>query len=119
VQYGGLSRTGDLENGPPKPASEFTIKGGEKVFLEIDGIEVYTIPTQFCITAVDTLSDSWHLRFRTVQICVLRNVGTNKCRFQWMQRNHMVKNLQFSGITSNLAYPSLSPACLRVANFAG
>ncbi|EEE63334.1 hypothetical protein OsJ_18145 [Oryza sativa Japonica Group] len=39
VQYGGLSRAGDLENGPPKPASEFTIKGGEKVFLEIDGIE--------------------------------------------------------------------------------
>ncbi|XP_020581793.1 patellin-6 [Phalaenopsis equestris] len=39
VQYGGLSRPGDLENGPPKPASEFTIKGGEKVNLEIDGIE--------------------------------------------------------------------------------
>lgn len=39
VQYGGLSHAGDLENGPPKPASEFTIKGGEKVFLEIDGIE--------------------------------------------------------------------------------
>jgi hypothetical protein len=46
VQYGGLSRAGELENGPPKPASEFTIKGGEKVFLEIDGIEVpvYYIP---------------------------------------------------------------------------
>lgn len=43
VQYGGLSRAGDLENGPPKPASEFTIKGGEKVFLEIDGIEVLPI----------------------------------------------------------------------------
>ncbi|CAM0955972.1 unnamed protein product [Alopecurus aequalis] len=39
VQYGGLSRSSELENGPPKPASEFTIKGGEKVFLEIDGIE--------------------------------------------------------------------------------
>lgn len=39
VQYGGLSRASELENGPPKPASEFTIKGGEKVFLEIDGIE--------------------------------------------------------------------------------
>uniref|UniRef100_A0A1D1XUV1 Patellin-6 n=1 Tax=Anthurium amnicola TaxID=1678845 RepID=A0A1D1XUV1_9ARAE len=39
VQYGGLSRPGDLENGPPKPASEFTVKGGEKVNLEIDGIE--------------------------------------------------------------------------------
>ncbi|CAL9100002.1 unnamed protein product [Musa acuminata var. zebrina] len=39
VQYGGLSRPGDLQNGPPKPATEFTIKGGEKVNLEIDGIE--------------------------------------------------------------------------------
>jgi hypothetical protein len=46
VQYGGLSRASELENGPPKPASEFTIKGGEKVFLEIDGIEVY--PNIFC-----------------------------------------------------------------------
>jgi hypothetical protein len=46
VQYGGLSRASELENGPPKPASEFTIKGGEKVFLEIDGIEVYTY---FCV----------------------------------------------------------------------
>ncbi|KAK8921772.1 Patellin-6 [Platanthera zijinensis] len=39
VQYGGLSHPEDHENGPPKPASEFTIKGGEKVNLEIDGIE--------------------------------------------------------------------------------
>ncbi|KAK4478416.1 hypothetical protein RD792_013886 [Penstemon davidsonii] len=38
VQYGGLSRTGDLLNGPPKPASEFTVKGGEKVNIQIDGI---------------------------------------------------------------------------------
>jgi hypothetical protein len=55
VQYGGLSRAGELENGPPKPASEFTIKGGEKVFLEIDGIEVpvYYIPPPnlFCVIA--------------------------------------------------------------------
>ncbi|RWW45547.1 hypothetical protein BHE74_00048602 [Ensete ventricosum] len=42
VQYGGLSRPGDLQNGPPKPATEFTIKGGEKVNLEIDGIEVFS-----------------------------------------------------------------------------
>ncbi|RWW78911.1 hypothetical protein BHE74_00012819 [Ensete ventricosum] len=41
VQYGGLSRPGDLQNGPPKPATEFAIKGGEQVNLEIDGIEVY------------------------------------------------------------------------------
>ncbi|KAJ4972212.1 hypothetical protein NE237_005311 [Protea cynaroides] len=39
VQYGGLSRTGDSQNGPPKEASEFTVRGGEKVKLEIDGIE--------------------------------------------------------------------------------
>lgn len=37
VQYGGLSGAGDVGNGPPKPASEFTITGGEKVNLEIDG----------------------------------------------------------------------------------
>ena len=40
IQYGGLSRAGELLNPPPKPASEFSIKGGEKVNLEIDGIEV-------------------------------------------------------------------------------
>ncbi|MQL76449.1 hypothetical protein Taro_008856 [Colocasia esculenta] len=40
LQYGGLSRPSDLDNGPPKPASEFTVKGGEKVNLEIDGIEI-------------------------------------------------------------------------------
>ncbi|KAL8504913.1 hypothetical protein ACS0TY_016201 [Phlomoides rotata] len=40
VQYGGLSRPGDALNGPPKPASEFTIKGGEKVNIQIEGIEV-------------------------------------------------------------------------------
>ncbi|KAF6174101.1 hypothetical protein GIB67_020283 [Kingdonia uniflora] len=39
TQYGGLSQPSDLENGPPKPASEFTVKGGEKVNLEIEGIE--------------------------------------------------------------------------------
>ncbi|KAK1284789.1 Patellin-6 [Acorus calamus] len=39
VQYGGLSRPGDLQAGPPKSASEFTVKGGEKVNLEIEGIE--------------------------------------------------------------------------------
>ena len=43
VQYGGLSRPGDLQSGPPKPTSEFSIKGGEKVNLEIDGIEVIII----------------------------------------------------------------------------
>ncbi|KAH6798276.1 SEC14 cytosolic factor family protein / phosphoglyceride transfer family protein [Perilla frutescens var. hirtella] len=39
VQYGGLSRPGDSLAGPPKPASEFTVKGGEKVNIQIEGIE--------------------------------------------------------------------------------
>lgn len=39
VQYGGLSRPSDQQNGPPKPASEFTVKGGEKVNIQIEGIE--------------------------------------------------------------------------------
>ncbi|KAF8397188.1 hypothetical protein HHK36_016095 [Tetracentron sinense] len=39
VQYGGMSRPGDFQNGPPKPASEFTVKGGEKVNIQIEGIE--------------------------------------------------------------------------------
>lgn len=39
VQYGGLSRPNDLKNGPAKPASEFTVKGGEKVNIQIEGIE--------------------------------------------------------------------------------
>lgn len=40
MQYGGLNRPSDLQNGPPKPASEFTVKGGEKVNIQIEGIEV-------------------------------------------------------------------------------
>ncbi|CAK8542033.1 unnamed protein product [Lathyrus sativus] len=39
VQYGGLSRPNDFQNGPPKPASEFSVKGGEKVNIQIEGIE--------------------------------------------------------------------------------
>lgn len=39
VQYGGLSRPSDVHGGPPKPASEFTVKGGEKVNIQIEGIE--------------------------------------------------------------------------------
>ncbi|XP_057983081.1 patellin-6 [Malania oleifera] len=39
VQYGGLSRPSDLQHGPAKPASEFTVKGGEKVNIQIEGIE--------------------------------------------------------------------------------
>ncbi|KAE8690460.1 Patellin-6 [Hibiscus syriacus] len=35
VQYGGLSGPNDLQ----KPASEFTVKGGEKVNIQIQGIE--------------------------------------------------------------------------------
>jgi len=48
VQYGGLSRPGDFQNGPAKPASEFTVKGGEKVNIQIEGIEV--TPTVSTIT---------------------------------------------------------------------
>jgi hypothetical protein len=40
VQYGGLSRPNDFQNGPAKPASEFIVKGGEKVNIQIEGIEV-------------------------------------------------------------------------------
>ena len=43
VQYGGLNRPSDLQNGPPKPASEFTVKGGEKVNIQVEGIEVIII----------------------------------------------------------------------------
>lgn len=43
IQYGGLSRLSDLQNGPPKPASEFTVKGGEKVNIQIEGIEVHLL----------------------------------------------------------------------------
>ncbi|KAG8377084.1 hypothetical protein BUALT_Bualt09G0131600 [Buddleja alternifolia] len=39
VQYGGLSRPNDEMNGPSKPASEFRVKGGEKVNIQIEGIE--------------------------------------------------------------------------------
>ncbi|KAK1355578.1 Patellin-6 like [Heracleum sosnowskyi] len=39
IQYGGLSRPSELENGPSKPTSEFTVKGGEKVNIQIEGIE--------------------------------------------------------------------------------
>ncbi|GER55761.1 Sec14p-like phosphatidylinositol transfer family protein [Striga asiatica] len=39
VQYGGLSRPGDELDGPARPASEFTVKGGEKVNIQIEGIE--------------------------------------------------------------------------------
>lgn len=44
VQYGGLNRPSDLQNGPPKPVSEFRIKGGEKVNIQIEGIEVMIHP---------------------------------------------------------------------------
>ncbi|XP_065876356.1 patellin-6 [Euphorbia lathyris] len=39
VQYGGLGRGSDLQSGQPKQASEFTVKGGEKVNIQIEGIE--------------------------------------------------------------------------------
>eukprot|EP00252_Welwitschia_mirabilis_P010053 TRINITY_DN23113_c0_g1_i1.p1 TRINITY_DN23113_c0_g1~~TRINITY_DN23113_c0_g1_i1.p1 ORF type:complete len:459 (+),score=95.18 TRINITY_DN23113_c0_g1_i1:429-1805(+) len=39
-QYGGLSRPKDSEFGPNKLASEFFIRAGEKINLEIEGVEV-------------------------------------------------------------------------------
>ncbi|XP_075510291.1 patellin-6-like [Primulina tabacum] len=39
VRYGGLSRPIDALSGSFKPASEFTVKGGEKVNIQIEGIE--------------------------------------------------------------------------------
>ncbi|XP_047336717.1 patellin-6-like [Impatiens glandulifera] len=40
VQYSGLHRPADnLQNSLPKPASEFIVKGGEKVNIQIEGIE--------------------------------------------------------------------------------
>lgn len=39
VRYGGLSRPIDALSGSLKPASEFTVKGGEKVNIQIEGIE--------------------------------------------------------------------------------
>lgn len=45
IQYGGLSRHGELNNGLVlKPASEFMIKGGEKVHIPFERIEVIYIP---------------------------------------------------------------------------
>ena len=84
MQYGGLSRAGDLENGPPKPASEFTIKGGEKVFLEIDGIEVCTAP-QFCAPFVHWGTQPGTFRL-LLSLCNFASLS--KFGFQWAQRNH-------------------------------
>ena len=40
IQYGGLSRPKDVVFGPYKPAAEFYIRSGEKINLEIKGVEV-------------------------------------------------------------------------------
>lgn len=39
IQYGGLSRPKDVDFGPHKPAAEFSIRAGEKINLEIEGVE--------------------------------------------------------------------------------
>jgi len=39
IQYGGLSRPKDVDFGPHKPAVEFSIRAGEKINLEIEGVE--------------------------------------------------------------------------------
>lgn len=63
IQYGGLSRPSDLQNGPPKPASEFTVKGGEKVNIQIEGIEVHL------------LSLLYQVLFRLSLICSIANLN--------------------------------------------
>ena len=60
VQYGGLSRPSDLENGPPKPASEFTVKGGEKVNIQIEGIEVRLLVILVPISSLKFHSSASH-----------------------------------------------------------
>ncbi|KAL2557853.1 Patellin-6 [Forsythia ovata] len=57
VQYGGLSRPSDVLNGPPKPASEFTVKGGEKVNIQIEGIEAGAT------ISWDIVVGSWELEY--------------------------------------------------------
>ncbi|GFP92790.1 patellin-6 [Phtheirospermum japonicum] len=57
VQYGGLSRPNDVLNGPPKPASEFTVKGGEKVNIQIEGIEAGSTITW------DIVVGGWELEY--------------------------------------------------------
>ena len=39
IQYGGLSRPKDVDFGPRKPVAEFSIIVGEKINLEIEGVE--------------------------------------------------------------------------------
>ena len=56
VQYGGLSRPSDLQNGPPKPASEFTVKGGEKVNIQIEGIEVQFLSSVLTFKTLEMMS---------------------------------------------------------------
>ncbi|KAL3617440.1 Patellin-6 [Castilleja foliolosa] len=57
VQYGGLSRPSDVQDGPPKPASEFTVKGGEKVNIQIEGIEAGSTITW------DIVVGGWELEY--------------------------------------------------------
>ena len=40
IHYGGLSRPKDVDFGPHKPAAKFSIRVGEKINLEIEGVEV-------------------------------------------------------------------------------
>lgn len=40
IQYGGLSKPKDVDLGPHKPATEFSIRDGEKINLEIEFVEV-------------------------------------------------------------------------------
>ncbi|XP_062100673.1 patellin-6-like [Humulus lupulus] len=68
VQYGGLSRPSDFQNGPPKPASEFTVKGGEKVNIQIEGIEVHHCQSGLHLIKVVVGCMGCHLRFQYVAL---------------------------------------------------
>ncbi|KAL0318150.1 UNVERIFIED_CONTAM: Patellin-6 [Sesamum calycinum] len=83
VGYGGLSRPSDVGSGPAKPASEFTVKGGEKVNIQIEGIEGGTTITW------DIVVGGWELDYSaefvpnaqgsyTIAVEKQRRIGANE-----------------------------------------
>ncbi|KAK4392349.1 Patellin-6 [Sesamum angolense] len=83
VGYGGLSRPSDVGSGPAKPASEFTVRGGEKVNIQIEGIEGGTTITW------DIVVGGWELDYSaefvpnaqgsyTIAVEKQRRIGANE-----------------------------------------
>ncbi|KAL0333164.1 UNVERIFIED_CONTAM: Patellin-6 [Sesamum angustifolium] len=81
--YGGLSRPSDVGSGPAKPASEFTVKGGGKVNIQIEGIEGGTTITW------DIVVGGWELDYSaefvpnaqgsyTIAVEKQRRIGANE-----------------------------------------